>query len=57
MNKVVCVLEQFEALTSAKRQSRLRIVNAELALEEVYNSLCVFSFSPILLHILQHFMI
>ncbi|KAL5272010.1 hypothetical protein ACHWQZ_G000267 [Mnemiopsis leidyi] len=34
MNKVVCVLEQFEALTSAKRQSRLRIVNAELALEE-----------------------
>ena len=35
MNKVVNVLEQFEALTSSKRQSRLRIVNAELALEEV----------------------
>ncbi|XP_063691692.1 uncharacterized protein LOC134823995 [Bolinopsis microptera] len=34
MNKVVSVLEQFEALTSSKRQSRLRIVNAELALEE-----------------------
>ena len=38
MNKVVSVLEQFEALTSAKRQSRLRIVNAELALEEVSQS-------------------
>ena len=38
MNRVVNVLEQFEALTSFKRQSRLRIVNAELALEEVWNT-------------------